>query len=131
MIEVVRIWSDRKKKIREPIFRGYIFVNTDLRNKIDILQTDGVVRLVGIGEKPSPIPEEQINWIRILTKHPEAIQKEKYITAGQKVRVIAGIFAGIDGFVREEKGTHKVVVTFESIRQSISLEISADMLEKI
>jgi transcription antitermination factor NusG len=128
LIEVTRIWSDRKKKIKEPLFRGYLFVKTDLRNTIDIVQTDGVVRLVGIG-RPSPIPEEQINWIRLLTEHPEIIQREKYISIGQKVRVIAGIFGGLEGFVMKEKGTHKVVVTIESIQQSVSLEIPASQLE--
>jgi transcription elongation factor/antiterminator RfaH len=131
LIEVTRIWSDRKKKIKEPLFHGYLFVKTDLRNKIDILQTDGVVKLVGIGDKPSPIPEEQINWIRILTEHPEKIQKVKYISIGQKVRVTAGMFAGLEGFVMKDKSAHKVVVTIESIKQSVSLVITSDMLEEI
>ena len=131
LIEVTRIWSDRKKKIKEPLFRGYIFVKTDLRNKINILQTNGVVQLVGIGEKPSSIPEEQINWIRLLTEHPAIIQKENFITRGQKVCVMNGPFTGIVGFVLEHKGKHKVVVTIESINQSVSLEIPAEMIEII
>jgi len=131
LIELTRIWSDRKKKIKEPLFRGYLFVKTDLHNKTDILQTNGVVRLVGIGEKPSPIPEQQIDWIRMLIEHPAKIQKEKYIGIGQKVRVTAGMFAGLQGFVLKDKGAHKVVVTIESIQQSVSLEIPLEMLEKI
>jgi transcription elongation factor/antiterminator RfaH len=131
LIEVTRIWSDRKKKIKEPLFRGYIFVRTDLRNKIDILQTNGVVRLVGIGERPSPIPEQQINWIRLLIEHPAVIQKENYISVGQKVRVTNGPLTGIEGFILENKGKHKVVLTIESINQSLSLEIPQEMLEKI
>ena len=129
LVEVTRIWSDRKKKIKEPLFHGYLFVKTDLRNKLEILQTDGVVRIVGISEKPSPIPEEQINWIRILLEHPAAIQKEKYIGIGQRVRVASGMFAGLEGFVLKDKGAHKVVVTIESIKQSVSLEIPATQLE--
>jgi transcription antitermination factor NusG len=131
LIEVTRIWSDRKKKIKEPLFRGYLFVKSDLRNTIDILQTDGVVRLVGIRERPSPIPEDQMNWIRLLTQHPEALQREKYIMRGLKMRVVAGPFFGLEGFIVREKGTHKVVISFESIQQSVSLEIPINMLEKI
>lgn len=131
LIEVTRIWSDRKKKVKEPLFHGYLFVKTDLRNRIDILQTRGVVRLVGIGEKPSMIPEEQINWIRLFTEHPAVIQKEKYIGIGKKIRVTAGIFAGLEGFMMKDRGAHRVVVTIESIKQSLSLEIPSDMVEKI
>ena len=73
LIEGVRVWSDRRKKVREPLFRGYVFVKTDLRNKVDVLSTDGVVRFVGIRNQPSPIPEEQINWIRIIVDYPDAV----------------------------------------------------------
>jgi transcription elongation factor/antiterminator RfaH len=131
LIEVTRIWSDRKKKIIEPLFHGYLFIRTDLNNKIDILQTSGVVRLVGIGDKPSPIPDQQINWIRILTEHPDTIQRETYINVGQKVRISSGMFAGLEGFVKKEKSAHKIVVTIESIKQSVSLEIPSVMVEII
>jgi transcription antitermination factor NusG len=48
LIEELHVWSDRKKRVMEPLFRGYIFVKTDLRDKETILMTDGVVRFVDI-----------------------------------------------------------------------------------
>jgi transcriptional antiterminator RfaH len=130
LIEVTRIWSDRKKKITEPLFRGYLFVNTDLTNKIEILRTIGVVRLVGIGEIPSPIPEKQINWIRILVNYPAIIRRETFFTVGKKVRVIAGPFNGLEGFILKLKDMTRVVVSIDSIVQSVSVEIPIEMLQE-
>lgn len=58
LIKQVHRWHDRKKTVEEPLFRGYVFVMTDLHDVLDILQTNHVAYIVGINGKPSPIPEE-------------------------------------------------------------------------
>lgn len=123
MIEEVRRYSDRKKKVLEPLFRGYLFVRTDLKNRLPILQTDGVVNLVGIGMRPSPIPEKEIEWIRIAGARPSTIKRECYITKGERVRVKGGPFEGIEGYVLAVKGSMRVVVSVERIGQSLSVEV--------
>ena len=39
LITTVKQWSDRRKKVDEPLFKSYLFVYTDLRNYFDILNT--------------------------------------------------------------------------------------------
>lgn len=131
LIEEVHVWSDRKKKVKEPLFRGYVFVKTDLREKQSILQTDGVVRFVGVRHVPSPIPDEQINWIRILSNSPGAIHREEYVRVGEVVRIIAGPFRGIEGFVTKIKDSTRVVVSLPAIARSVSIEVAPAFLEKI
>ena len=44
---VLRQWSDRKKKVTEPVFRSYVFVQfKDEAERLAILQTYGVVAFV-------------------------------------------------------------------------------------
>jgi transcription antitermination factor NusG len=131
LIEEVRVWSDRKKKVMEPLFRGYVFVKTDLRNKVEILQADGVVRFVGVHKYPSPIPEEQINWIRIVLGYPEAVRREGYLSVSEKVRVIAGPFKGIQGIITRVKGSTRVLIALESIAQAVSVEVVPECLERV
>ena len=131
LVEEVHVWSDRKKKVLEPLFRGYLFVHTDLRNKYGILQTDGVVRFVSVKDKPSPIPPEQINWVRILSKAPNAVRREMYVNVGENVRILAGPFKGVEGFVSKVKDVTRVVVSLSSIAQSVSVEVAPEFLEKI
>ena len=69
LIKTTRQWSDRKKKVEVPLFRGYVFVRLDIdKDKLHILQTDGVVKFISIRSKPSRIPDEQINWIHMIVK---------------------------------------------------------------
>jgi len=131
LVEEVHTWSDRKKRVEEPLFRGYLFVRTDLTNKLAILQTDGVVHFVGIGGKVSPIPDEQINWVRILVRHPDRVLRESYIAEGERVRVIAGPFIGLQGYVLKVKSSTRVVVSLDVIAQSVSVDIEPAFLERV
>jgi transcription antitermination factor NusG len=131
MVEEIRQYSDRKKIVLEPLFRGYLFVRTDLGDKVPILQTGGVVRFVGIGLKASPIPDKQIGWIRIAGGDPSRIKREPYWVAGERVRVIAGPFAGIEGLIVTLKDSMRVVLSVECIGQSVSVEVTRDWVRKL
>ena len=131
LIEEVHTWSDRKKKVEEPLFRGYLFVKTDLKNRVSILQTDGVVQFVRIGAKPSPIPDEQINWVKILVGHPDRVVRESYMSESQRVRVSAGPFIGLQGYVLKVKSSTRVVVSLDAIAQSVSVDIEPELLERL
>ena len=131
LIEEVHIWSDRKKKVMEPLFRGYIFVKTDLRDKETILMTNGVVRFVGINYKPSSIPESQIEWLRQIVDKSRDVQREKYLEVGERVRVIAGPLIGVEGIVHRIHGISRVVVSIAAIEQSVSVQVPAELLEVI
>lgn len=54
-----RQWSDRKVWTTLPLFTGYCFANFALVRSLVVLQTPGVVRIVGT-VRPEPIPAEEI-----------------------------------------------------------------------
>ena len=43
--KVLRQWSDRKKIVLEPLFKGYIFVQIEDRDKSYVKTIDGIVNL--------------------------------------------------------------------------------------
>jgi transcription antitermination factor NusG len=131
LIEEVHVWSDRKRKVQEPLFRGYVFVKTDLRDRYTILETDGVVRFVGIRDKPSLIPEEQIEWLRRIITKPEHVTREQYLEVGERVRVIGGPMQGVEGIIKQLNGQTRVVISLSSIVQSVSIQVDTGLLEKV
>ena len=65
LMNVTRQWSDRRKKVEVPLFRGYVFVRIDIsKEKFDVLQTDGVVKFVTFNNVTVPIPEDQMYWLQ-------------------------------------------------------------------
>jgi len=132
LIKTTRKWSDRKKKVEVPLFRGYVFVRLDIdKDKLNILQTDGVVKFIGIRNEPSRIPDEEIYWIQMMVEESNTVQNEKEIPVGQKVRVTAGPFKGVEGVLMRSGNQSRLVVVIESIMNAFSVEINPNYLEKI
>ena len=132
LIKTTRKWSDRKKKVEIPLFRGYVFVRIDVeRDKLNILETDGVVKFIGICNNPSKILDKEIHWIHIMVEESDTVQNEKKIPVGQKVRVMSGPFKGIEGVVLRSGNRSRLVVVIDTIMHAVSVEISPHYLEKI
>src|ERR1700730_3974219 len=64
LCESVRRWKDRRVRLRLPLFPGYLFVRLALRDRLQVLEIPGVVRLVGFDGYPTPLPVEDIETIR-------------------------------------------------------------------
>jgi len=130
LLETMRQWSDRKKKVYEPLFRGYVFVNIDMKHEhVKVLETEGVVKFIGIGRNPSVISERDIEWLRTLVREPDALhQTVSTMPVGRKVRVLAGPFKDLEGIVVKRGREDRMVIFFDSIMQGIEVSIIPDFL---
>ncbi|QEQ56538.1 UpxY family transcription antiterminator [Chlorobium phaeovibrioides] len=130
LLETMRQWSDRKKKVYEPLFRGYVFVNIDMKHEhIKVLETEGVVKFIGIGRNPSVISERDIEWLRTLVREPDALhQTVSTMPVGRKVRVLAGPFKDLEGIVVKQGREDRMIIFFDSIMQGIEVSIIPDFL---
>ncbi len=133
LLETWRQWSDRKKKVSEPLFRGYVFVNIDMKAEhIKVLDTDGVVKFIGIGKTPSVIRSRDIDWIKKLVREPDAVRRiVASLPPGQKVMVTAGPFKGLEGVVVKEGRESRLVVYFDRIMQGIEVSIYPELLSPV
>ncbi len=129
-IAEVRQWSDRKKIIEVPLFPGYDFVRIDLREKVKVMEVEGVVRFVSIRNRPTPVPDEQVGALKKVLVSPATLRKEWDIHRGQDVEVIGGPFAGVRGTILREKGLTRVVIAIDCIEQAVSVEVPASFLRK-
>jgi len=133
LIETIRQWSDRKKRVEEPLIRGYVFVRIDYHKEhVHVLETDGVVKFIGIGKTPSVISERDIDWLKRLAHEPDAIGETVIsIPVGKKVRVLAGPFKDMEGVVKKEGREERLVVYFDSIMQGVEITIAPELLAPI
>ena len=65
--KVLRQWSDRRKLVAEPLIRSYCFVRPGPNKYRQVLDTDGAVRFVWFSGKPAPIPNKQIDILKVIT----------------------------------------------------------------
>lgn len=130
LLETWRQWSDRKKRVSEPLLRGYVFVSINYKKEhLTVLETEGVVKFVKIGRTPSVVSNRDIEWLKTLSREPDAIRRcVNELPPGMKVRVIAGPFKDIEGVVRKEGREAKLVVFFDSIMQGVEVSILPELL---
>ena len=91
----VRQWSDRKKKVRSPLFSKYIFVRTDEQNRNRVFQAAGVLNYLFWLKKPAVVPEQEMNALRSYLED-EAIDSEdlRCFKSGDTVQLKQGFFKG-------------------------------------
>ena len=131
-MNVTRQWSDRKKKVEVPLFRGYVFVRIDIsKEKFDVLQTDGVVKFVTFCNKTVSIPEEQMFWLGQLLLSELELEQTQEFPVGTDVDVMFGPLKGLRGRVKTKNSSTKLVVWFDTIMQGVSVEIDPTWLTPV
>ncbi len=119
-------WKDRYKEIEVPLFSGYVFVQfaRGSERRQAVLKTTGVIRIVGFGQHDEPIPDDQIETLRRVLESDTLLHKHRYLRVGQRVKVISGALAGVEGILKRIKGNARLVIAVEPIRQAIAVELS-------
>ncbi len=125
----LKLWSDRKKWVEEPLFRSYIFVHISESEYYAVLNTPGVVRFITFEGKAVPVPEQQIEAIRYyLSSDEKPVAVDPGLVPGQVVEVMKGPLRGLRGELVEISGRRKVKVEIEAIGQSIMVTIPLSQL---
>ncbi len=123
---------DRREFVDIPLFPGYLFVNIPLDNVCDVICTRGVVRIIGTNpHTPTPIPEKQVNDIKILVNGNVKLDPYKYLKSGSRIRVKVGPLRGVEGILLKRKTNYRVVVSIDLLQKSTSAEISIADIEPI
>jgi len=125
-------WSDRKKMVEEPIFRSYIFVRIEQKDYFNVLNTPGVVRYITFEGKAVPIPDKQIDQVKLLLeqKDIEVDVAEEHIKPGTMVEVTSGSMIGLVGELVELHGKKRVVVRLDHISHSLLVTLPANYITK-
>ena len=129
--KVTRQWSDRKKVIMEPLFKGYVFVQVSEEKKWDLMNINGIVNYVYWLGKPAHIRDEEINTIRkFLNEFDEVEVVEGLLPVNSTVRIKQGVLMNYHGLVLEIQG-NKAKVKIESMGIQLSAVFDKKNLEVV
>jgi transcriptional antiterminator NusG len=118
-------WKDRKKKIDWPLFPGYCFARFDPAERLSVVTSPGVVNIVSFNNEIAPIPDQEIEGIRVLVSSDLQYDPCPLIREGMMVQVVSGPLKGVVGrLVR--KGAHaRLILAVDLIGQAVSVEVDA------
>ena len=142
---ILKLQQGKKRRILEPVIHNLIFVHTtkteldrikaEMGIKLPIrymMQTDGEQRI------PITIPDDQMrHFMAVTNTHDEQLQyldpAEINLLHGDRVRIIQGMFAGIEGIFLRIKGSRsrRVVVSIQGVMAVATAAVPAECVEKI
>ena len=127
--KVMRQWSDRKKTILEPLFKGYVFVKIGDENKWEVKKINGVLNFVYWLGKPAPIREEEILTIKkFLNEFTDVQVTELSLKVNSTVMVKTGVLMNYQGILVELIG-NKARVRIESMGLQLSAQFDKRNLQ--
>lgn len=127
-----RRWSDRKKMIMKPLLSSYVFVKVIPKEFPKVFKTNGVVKFVSFEGQPVPIPQRQIDNLRLLVNSDAEIEvTAEQFEKGDQVEVITGSMIGLTGELIKVGGKKRVIIRIDKLEQNILLTIPTTFLRKI
>lgn len=130
LLKAVHRWSDRGKTIQSPLFKGYLFLRLlcTREQRLLVLKTSGVLGFAGPDDKPSPIPDHEIEVLQRLLKTETPCTIRPFLHRGQRVRIRGGVLDGVEGILDNNDGKH-LVVSITCIQRAVSVRIEGYELE--
>lgn len=128
---VRRQWSDRKKTVQEPLFKGYVFVKLAEGEKWLAKAVDGILNYVFWNGRPGVIRDQEIDTIKRFLNHFSDVQVEEYkLGPADKVKIRNGVLMNYEGTVVEVSG-NRACVKIESMGLQLSATFEKKNLEPI
>ncbi len=131
--EEIELKDGQRRVVERRVFPGYVLVQMimDEQSWYVVRNTPNVTGFVGMGNKPTPLPDEEVKRIMRQLESEEPKIKVDFKT-GQKVRIVDGAFAEFTGVVTElhpDKGRARVMVSF--FNRDTPVDVDFLQLEKV
>lgn len=119
-------WRNRRTvELDLPLFPSYCFARILPPERFRIASIPGVVSVVCAGRELVPVPDQYIAWLRA-GLHARRIRPHSGLVVGDRVSIVTGPFAGMEGVLERQKNELRVVLRIEMIGRSMSVEVGAE-----
>ncbi len=125
--EQIELRDGQRRVVERRIYPGYVLVQMilDEESWYVVRNTPGVTGFVGIGNKPTPLRQDEVDRIMRRMEAEEPVAQVK-VKVGDKVRIVEGSFTDFHGSVEEvypDKGKARVLVSFFNRETPIEVDL--------
>jgi transcription antitermination factor NusG len=123
--------AGRMKESERPVFPGYTFCRLDVRQRLPILQSPGVVSILGSPAGPIPIENHEVEDLKRMLASDLPVGTLPLLSKGQYVVVSDGPLTGIKGFIVEVKARLRIVLSISLLNRSVYAEVDHNWVQPI
>jgi transcription antitermination factor NusG len=129
--KVNRQWSDRRKTVIEPLFKGYVFVHVTDKNKWEVRDIRGILNFVHWQSKPAIVQDKEMETIRkFLQEFSDVEVLDQQMEVGKEVVIKQGLLMNYKGILIEVAG-NKAKVRIDSMGLQLSAVFEKKNLEQL
>jgi transcription antitermination factor NusG len=129
--EAIHVWKNRQRvKTILPLFPTYLFVHISSRERVKVLQSPGVLHIVGNPREPVPLADSEVELLRSGLSG-KRIEPYSALVVSEKVRIKSGMMQGIEGTLVRKSTGDRFVLTIGLINQHAAMEVDPDLLEPV
>ena len=111
VVTTMKQWSDRKKKVEEPLIKSYVFVNLDESNRDIVFEVPGVVRYLFWLGKPAVVRDVEIEALQRNLNGIITSFEIMTVSKGSNYSITEGLFKGLEGIVtRVNKSSIQIIL---------------------
>jgi transcription antitermination factor NusG len=110
-----------------PLFPGYLFSRFDVQKRLPVLTVPGIVHIVGFGNQPIPVDDDELESVRILVKSSVELSPNVAFAVGESVQVISGPLTGARGCV-DGVSPQRLSVAITLLQRSVSVELRPEWI---
>lgn len=123
-ITEIRQWSDRKKKITTPLFKSYVFVHLDDKDRAKVFNIPGAVQYLFWLGKPAVVRDEEIKTIKLWLEDGRVEDIEvSHLTPGDKLTIASGSFKGRDAVI-QKIGNKRLKLVLKDLGMVVNVKVS-------
>ena len=131
-IQAARRKKDRWQDVIEPLFPRYLFMQVDAEtvSLAPVRSTRGVNNLVRFGYQLVPVPDELIACIKSMEDQESGlfIPKSPLFNTGDRVSIVEGPFAQMEGIYHCDQGEHRAIILLECLGRLNTITVSRHSL---
>ena len=105
VVTTMKQWSDRKKKVEEPLIKSYVFVNLEESNRDIVFEVPGVVRYLFWLGKPAVVRDVEIEALQRNLNGIITSFEIMTVSKGSNYSITEGPFQGFEGIVKKINAT--------------------------
>jgi transcription antitermination factor NusG len=120
----------RRRRNYYPLFPSYLFFAGDDQERLAVLRTDRVTRLIDISECEQSRFRQEISALDTAIRHfPKSIELYPRLVPGTRVRITSGPMKDVEGVVVQSQNMRKLLLSVSVLGVGATVEIHADLVE--
>jgi transcription antitermination factor NusG len=129
--ETVKIWKNRQRvKTVMPLFPTYLFVNIEKCERAKVLESPGVIHIVGNIRQDASVAASEIELLRSSVQQRN-VEPYRELALGKTVRIKRGYMEGVEGVLVRKGNGLRFVLSLKLINQNAAIEVCAEDLDQV